>query len=111
MISGVLSSARQESHQSIPVQCPVGQRLGTVGFTDDHPPTARQVMPAANHLDATAPVRVVVLSRHLKKLRVALVDFPFVELPANHEFHDGPSFLPVHVITRQLLTATASCSA
>src|SRR5438552_2648160 len=51
--------------ETVPVECPVRQCLGTVGFTDDHAPTSCQVMPAANLFDAAAPVCCVLFSRHL----------------------------------------------
>jgi hypothetical protein len=44
-------------------------------------------MPAANLFDAAAPVRGVLLRRHLEKLRITFVELPLVELPGDHEFH------------------------
>ena len=42
--------------EAVPVKCPVRHGLGAVGFTDNHTPTARQVMPAAELFDAVASV-------------------------------------------------------
>jgi hypothetical protein len=75
--------------EAVPVECPVRHCLGTVGFTDDHAPTACQVMPAANLFDAAASVRGILLRRHLGELRKPFVELTLVELPGDHEFHNG----------------------
>ena len=73
----------------VPVECPVRHGLGTVGFTDDHTPTACQIMPAANLFDAAASVCGILLRRHLEEVRIPFVELALVKLPGEHEFHNG----------------------
>ena len=75
--------------EAVPVKCPVSHGLGALGFTDDHTTTARQVMPTANLFDAAASVCGILLRRHLKEPRIPFVELALVELPGDHEFHNG----------------------
>ena len=75
--------------EAVPVKYPVRHRLGALGFTDDHTTTARQVMPAANLFDAAASVCDILLRRHLGEPRKRFVELALVELPGDHEFHNG----------------------
>ena len=75
--------------EAVPVKYPVRHRLGALGFTDDHTTAARQVMPAANLFDAAASVCDILLRRHLREPRKRFVELALVELPGDHEFHNG----------------------
>src|SRR5215472_5419149 len=88
----------------VPVECPVRHGLGTVGFTDDHTPTTCQIMPAANLFDAAASVCGILLRRHLEEVRIPFVELALVELPGEHEFHNGFS-LVVYICMLNCLTA------
>ena len=90
--------------ETVQVKCPVRHGLGAVGFTDDHTTTARQVMPAANLFDAAASVYGILLRRHLEELRIPFVELSLVELPGDHEFHNGV-FLVVYICVLNRLTA------
>jgi hypothetical protein len=88
---------------AVPVECPVRHGFGAVGFTDDHTPTACQVMPAANLFDAAASICSILLRRHLGELRKPFVELALVELPGDHEFHNG-GFRVVYICVLNCLT-------
>ena len=61
-------------------------------------------MPAANLFDAAASVCGILLRRHLEEVRIPFVELALVELPGEHEFHNGFS-LVVYICMLNCLTA------
>jgi hypothetical protein len=75
--------------EAVPVERPVRHCLGTVGFTDDHARPRARSCQRPICFDAAASVRGILLRRHLGELRKPFVELALVELPGDHEFHNG----------------------